>query len=227
MTCEEAKQSFMDLLYDEIDGFLRQALQEHLAQCSSCRENFETLQATNTLLQKMPEKEPESRLVFAAPQSRSLAAWWHQFSELLPGSFLGRLVMGTVAMVVVFLVAGSLANLHISYERGRLEIGMHLMRPHSIELTEAEKTALLKQLRDQTTEYVARLHAAERVEQAEHLNQMLSAFARDLQHLQQQHENDVMLIGQSLDELHRVANYQFGETSQVLQRLVQFIGQER
>ncbi|MDQ7054286.1 MAG: hypothetical protein Q9P14_15890 [candidate division KSB1 bacterium] len=83
--------------------------------------------------------------------------------------------------------------------------------------------ALLAQLRSETMDFIAQLHAAERAEQDEKIDRMLTAFARDIERLERQREADLLLIGQELEEIHRATNIQFGETSQMLQQLVRHI----
>ncbi len=227
MTCNEAKACFMDLLYEELSSDRQKQVQHHLNRCSSCREAFEELRSTRVLLQQLPEEDPGTKLMFMAPERRSFTVWLRQLGAALPRSFTGRLAFGAVAAMLLILIAGSLANLHISYENGRLDIQMHLTDTHPVVRGDEAEAALLARVQEETAALVARLHAAERTEQEEKLNRMFSAFARDLQRLQQQHDNDVMLIGQNLEQLHRVTNYQFGETSEVLQRLVQYIGYEK
>ncbi len=228
MTCEQARSRFMDFLYEEIDAATRQSLEAHLQTCSECRQEWEGLRETRALLQKLPQLEPESRLAFAAPPRRSLAEWWRDARNLLPQSGWARAAFGTVAALLMAIVAASIVNLHIIYDHGRFEVRAHLFQSPAPVPTPELQEQLLTRLRREMSDYIAEIHAAERAAQEEKLDRILTAFARDIERLEQQRENDLMLIGQELDAIHRVTHLQFGETNQMLQQLVQQISfQER
>ncbi|RMD92190.1 MAG: hypothetical protein D6814_17280 [Calditrichaeota bacterium] len=223
MNCDLAKTYYMDFIYENLEGELQSEFKKHLATCKACQEEIAHLQSTRQLLQALPEEEPDSPLVFAVPQRRSLANWWQEFASLLPRPIWARALLGLASLAFVLLVAGSVANLNISYDHGQFRLSMHLLPPRQTEISDEAAQALLAQMRTETTALITNMHAAERAEQQQMLSQVVDAFARDIQALERKQENDLMLIGQGLQEIHRSTASQFGETNQVLQQLVQHI----
>jgi hypothetical protein len=62
MNCKDIKEKFVDLLTDEMSPAEKQETRDHLAFCSSCREELEELTSAWTRLEVLEEEAPSSRL---------------------------------------------------------------------------------------------------------------------------------------------------------------------
>jgi hypothetical protein len=90
--CEKFEDRFVDALYGELDASIQQPLDEHLKQCSKCREQYTSLQKTLHIMdgREHPELSDEywhqydqklqKRIADAKPQN----VRWHSFGKI-PG----------------------------------------------------------------------------------------------------------------------------------------------
>jgi anti-sigma factor RsiW len=62
MNCKKINKKFVDFLTGEADPKTRHEIQAHLSECSSCREELESLSAAWTKLGVLPEEQPSNNL---------------------------------------------------------------------------------------------------------------------------------------------------------------------
>jgi hypothetical protein len=65
MNCTEVKDQLVDLLYDELPAQEQQAIQNHLAGCFSCREDWKNLHAGHSVLNRLPKDDRAPRMEVA------------------------------------------------------------------------------------------------------------------------------------------------------------------
>jgi hypothetical protein len=65
MNCTQVKEQLVDLLYDELSAEVQQAMDNHLAECSTCRKQWKMLKAGHSLLDRMPKDDSNSRIEVA------------------------------------------------------------------------------------------------------------------------------------------------------------------
>lgn len=119
MNCRNIKTMFPDYLIGDLSQQEKLLVQNHLADCTSCRSELESLSSVWTKLGVLPEEEPSERLrarfysMLAAykqglEQERAARSWGHAFSLWLErwwprrpvvqlGTALGLLAMGLAA----------------------------------------------------------------------------------------------------------------------------------
>jgi len=220
MNCEIAKTLFMDFLYDELPETEANALQAHLAVCEVCREELAGLRVARHALQILPPAEPAERLVFSELRGRNWAQWWQQVKTLLPRPAWARAGLAFSAALLLFLVAGSLANLQIKYSAAGLNLSMHLLPPKQEAVPDAAADALLARMRVENMQMVSQMLAQERQEQQRQWQRSLAALARDFDRRRQ---DDLMLVGQGLQEIQRSTYKQVGQTNQALKQLMRYV----
>jgi len=72
MKCNEIKEKFMDLIYDEISPEDKRKVQYHIRRCKACKKEFMELKNTSAVLQKWEIPEPNMNLVFVQEKSSLL-----------------------------------------------------------------------------------------------------------------------------------------------------------
>ena len=65
MNCAQVKGQLVDLLYDELSAEQQQAMGNHLAECSSCRKQWDVLKSGRSLLDRMPADDGSRRIEVA------------------------------------------------------------------------------------------------------------------------------------------------------------------
>jgi len=103
MNDQLARSLFMDYLYDEISDAEKSKLESYLANNPELEQELTKLKQTRSLLQQMPEAEPNQQLLMVEPRERTFAQWWEEAKNLLPHSFFGKTAIATAAGLILFL----------------------------------------------------------------------------------------------------------------------------
>jgi hypothetical protein len=144
MRCEEIKERFIDLLYDEQGTpSASPELRGHLASCPACRQEFEELRATRAALATWKDEEP-LRPVLIPRAGRPVSNRWKVTFGYL------RFAAAAAVVVLAFL---ALANAEIRWNRDGFEFHTHMFgKPETAQdvYTKAEVRDLLKKVVDDT-----------------------------------------------------------------------------
>jgi hypothetical protein len=137
MVCDEIRERFIELVYDESGTSAPAEMREHLRTCPACRREFEELEQTRAYLQRWKDEPPlQGVRVPSAIPNRS-RVWRY-------------LRYGAVAAMVVMSVL-ALANMQIIWNKDGISLSTHLFARHGAEqdyYTKAEIRNLMKQALD-------------------------------------------------------------------------------
>jgi len=117
MDCDDVIRSLPDMLYDEIDDRSRSMVNEHLAHCASCRDEYELFRRTVRVLDQWSPAE-------APGDTKELA-------QLLEGSvrnhrnwIVRRPILSGLAAGMILFVGLMLLNVNVAVGNGRLTISV-------------------------------------------------------------------------------------------------------
>lgn len=206
MNCDTVKTQFVDLLYEELDEKSTHSLQNHLASCQSCREEFDTLTSTRQLLGTIPQEEPEERIIFTAAPQRSFSAWWRDFRTLLPQPAWARVSLGVATLALFLLVGASIGNFRAHYTEQGLTVSMSLLPQQEAQISPDMIETILAKARQENAQYTARLVAAEREKQKQEWNSAFTNFALEIDRKQNTQLN---VIGNEIERWNETTNEQF------------------
>ena len=141
MRCDEIKEGFIDLLYNDETGSSQESaeLREHLRTCANCRKEFDELKKTREYLQLWKDESPLQSIARSGRE-------FHQ-PRIMNWSYLRY--AGIAAMVLITLLA--LANTQISWNkdgfsfRASLFSGRETVKDY---YTKTESRSLMKQVLD-------------------------------------------------------------------------------
>ena len=124
MKCNDIKEMFMDLIYDEISDEDKAVVEKHLEECAACKKELMELSNTSQVLQKWEIPEPKMNLVFVKERISILdkVKEWFKLPELSYRKF-GFAFAGTFACVLVIL---SLVNFELSKTNEGFSVKMGL-----------------------------------------------------------------------------------------------------
>jgi predicted anti-sigma-YlaC factor YlaD len=206
MNCDTVKTQFVDLLYEELDEKSTHLLQNHLASCQSCREEFDTLASTRQLLSAIPQEVPGERIVFTDTPRRSFAEWWRDFRTVLPQPAWARVSLGVATLVLFLLVGASISNFRMQYNEQGFVVSMSLFPLQEAQISPQIMATILAQARQENAQYTARLIAAERERQKQEWNAAFTNFALEMDRKQNTQLN---LIGNEIERWNETTNEQF------------------
>jgi hypothetical protein len=72
MTCKQSKELFTQSLYNELDALTQKALDDHLASCATCKQEYGAMQQTLSVMDKRARVEPNEG---------EWNSYWQQLSE--------------------------------------------------------------------------------------------------------------------------------------------------
>lgn len=141
-----------DYLFGELSGEARREVEQHLAACESCREEYERLRLTQSALAALRDEEPPRRIAFVSDKIFE-PRWWHRLWRSGPQlGFASALALAAAIVAHGYLVrpqpapapAVSAQNME---ERVAEEVARRL--PAAVEKAMAERDArLLRQVAD-------------------------------------------------------------------------------
>jgi len=198
MTCETAKNYFMDYLYNEISADQQQQLEAHLRECRTCQQEIADLKTTSGVLQQWEAVNSPVNLVFTTEQH----SFWQDIREKfrhLPQLNWSRRKWVAYGLGVA-LVLLSLINLEIRWNKDDFTLKMSLWPSPTADtasgnlVTQSE----LKALQQEQFLLMNQLIEASTEKQRQEITKLLITFARDVE---RQRESDLKLVGTSLEQL--------------------------
>jgi hypothetical protein len=195
MKCSDTKIYLMDLLYDEINEEDNILLKNHLSDCSTCREEFESLKKTSNVLQQWEDVEPNLNLTFV----KESASFWEMLKEKFAFSPKQAAIAFSLGFAFVLLVL-SIFNTEISYQNGNFAMKMSLV-PRKEELKTAPLTEhQLAQIQQYNIGLINNLITQSETKQQQHLISTLTAFSKEYD---SRRSNDLQLVGVGLEQVER------------------------
>jgi hypothetical protein len=216
MNDQSARSLFMDYLYDEISEEQKTKLETYLKDNPELRKELDELSETRSILQQMPEVNPNKKLLVMEPREGSFGHWWQQAKHLLPPSFLGKSTLAAAAGLILFLFVGSVAQLHIDSSGDGIAISMGYNPTINQGLSKQEAEALISQIREENAAMLSEYAEAINQQNKEQLQKVVNYF-------QEQRINDLQLVDQTLDELQQNTNYRLRQTNQYLGQVLQTV----
>ncbi len=222
MKCDDVKLLLMDLLYNEISEENEAILQNHLSDCVSCREEFESLKNTSGILQKWEEIDPKLNLVFVSDKKSIIDGLKDKFS-FAPKKLAYGFALGFVTIIVLF----SLANTEISYKDGdfTLKMGIFKNTTEQPQLSAEIQQALMAQVREQNAQLMNQFIQQSEQRQQQELAATLAKFSREFNY---QRTNDLKLVGAGLNEIEQKLYLQLEkQTNDRFNNLIRYINQNQ
>jgi len=216
MNDQLARSLFMDYLYDEISDEERSKLETYLENHPKLRKELQELQETRSLLQRMPELNPDQQLLMVEPNDRTFGRWWQQAKQLAPDSFFGKSVLAAAAIIILLLITGSVAQLHVETTGKGIAISMGYTPTVNTGLSNQEAEALVQKLREENAATLSKYAESIHRQNREQLKKMVTYF-------QEQRINDLQLVDQTLDELQQNTNYRLRQTNEYLGQVLQTV----
>ena len=199
----------MDLLYDEISEENNKDLQEHLNQCSACRQEVAELRDSTEMLGAWPDKTPKVKMVFTEEKKKSA------FTKKV-----GQYLRYPIAAAAVFLIVLSLANFEISRENGEFHLSMGLTKNNSVEMSNQYVTFEdIKKLQNENILLTSRLVEEKTNEQNADNYRLMSQLAKGIE---DQRQNDIDAILTSFTRYQQSNNERLYQTNQNFLDLLQY-----
>lgn len=216
MKCDDTKLLLLDFLYDEIAHEDALRVREHLAVCSSCREEYAGLQRTSVTLRAWPDEEPAQNIVFVEPRP----SWWGALKHVLFPEHLpawSRLSFGLGVAAITTLLLSAIFNLEVNYDNGQFTYRAGLAPRPVIALNEEAKQQLLAEIQRENQATIARMVQTGYEQQREELDQTLVTLASELQ---RQRQNDLILVGRGIDEIRQSTDTRLQQTNRIIDQLI-------
>jgi|GEM_PF-1526466 len=227
MNCEECKLELPGLLWGELTPENREAAMKHLAECPSCKKEWQEFKATASVMNELTEENPLREIVFIErkPKVSILNKLWHWV--ISPGAPQWALA------AAILLIALAIAKPTFMVKEGRFSFAFgQIESPEAApitaipQITAADVDQRLQQERAETLKLVADVLQKSSEEQRRDFTLTLTAFARDLekqrqqdltwmttgmQSIQRSSQTDIMRTNRVVEDLIKTASYQQGK----------------
>ncbi len=207
-------QNLASLLYGELEPEEAKRIKAHLKACSSCRKVYQELQDTSKLLQKWEDGTPKMNLVFVHESASRWKAWKEKITQLGWGH---RLALGVPALAVFSLIFLAVLNFRASYRGGEWNVAFSLIPRRDQDYSEEQFAEALSQSQQETLVILSKMIEEDEYRQRREFTLTLAQFAQDLE---KQRRQDLRIMGQGLEGLHRSTEGRFNQTSDVLNDLI-------
>lgn len=216
MNDQLARSLFMDYLYDEISEEEKSKLESYLEENSGLRQELNELEETRSLLQKMPDADSAPKLLVMEPRNSTFVQWWREAKELVPRSFFAKTAISAAAGLILLLIVGSVAQLHVDMSGEGVAISLGHTPTANEGLTSEQADALVNHIRRENEAMMADYVDAINQQNGEHLQQVVNYF-------QQQRINDLQLVDQTLDKFQQNTNDRLHQTNRYLGEILQTV----
>jgi hypothetical protein len=211
-----ARSLLMDYLYDEISDAEKSKLESYLAEHPELEQELTKLKQTRSLLQQMPEAEPNQQLLMMEPRERSFSQWWDEAKSLLPQSLIGKTAVAAAAGLILFLFIGSAAQLHIDTSGEGLAVSLGYSPTVNEGLSAEQADALVNEIQEENAAMLSDFAESINKQNRQQLQQVVTYF-------QEQRMNDLQVVNQTLDDLQENTNYKLRRTNQYLGEVLQTV----
>ncbi|MGK7369972.1 MAG: anti-sigma factor family protein [Candidatus Halalkalibacterium sp. M3_1C_030] len=214
MNDQLARNLFMDYLYDEISSEKRKELELYLQVHPELQEELQKLEQTRTLLQRMPSEQPDQKLLVMEPRTRSFSNWLKEARTLLPHSFLGKTGFAVAASIVLLMIIGSVAKIHVAPTEAGYSVSFGYQPVVNEGFSAQQAETFLSQIRDENAALLTEYMQAINDQNNEQLRQVVRYF-------EQQRMNDLQLIDHNLEQVQQTSNYRWQQANRFLGEVLQ------
>lgn len=214
MNDQLARNLFMDYLYDEISSEKRNELEQYLQDHPGLQEELNKLEQTRKLLQRMPSEQPDQKLLLVEPRNRSFSNWLNEARNLLPHSFLGKTGFAIAASIVLLMIIGSVAKVHIAPTEAGYSVSLGYQPVVNEGFSAQQAETFLAQIREENAAMLTEYLQAVNEEHNAQLRQVVRYF-------EQQRMNDLQLIDQNLEQVQQTSNYRWQQANRFLGEVLQ------
>jgi hypothetical protein len=218
MKCEKMDQYLVSLLYGELEPEEEKQVKAHLKSCTGCRNAFKELQKTSSVLEQWEDESPRTSFVFVEEKTSRWQEWKKSLGSMSWGR---RLALGVPAGVLALLVLFSLLSFKAEFQQGQWSFSFGSARESKTSLTQEQLIQALSTMQAETLEQVAQMVKESEMQQRRENTLTLAQFARDLEERRQE---DLRMMGQGLEGLHRTTQGRLNQTQSVLNDLIQLAG---
>jgi len=199
MTCAEAEQEIVALLYDELTADQQQAVEAHIASCPQCRATQDAHGRTMQQLDTWPAMDTpaDARTLTALAEAKAQSRFWKMRPALI----------GVAAAVVLFVILTSLGTT-AEYRDGRLTLAIGRDEAPSQPTDEAGETEAMKQW----------VRAAVREEVEQGMAAVIAAVREDLADWDLRQEQGRRLLARAADWSRESDRQQYAEALHLLAR---------
>lgn len=208
MNCDLAKTQFVDLMYEELDTTGAKDLHAHIAECASCKKEFDALVGTRQVLKAIPQEEPQERIIFTATPRRSFSGWLRDARAVLPQTAWGRLSFAVATAALFALVVGSVGNFNMKYDDQGFSVSMGVLPQQSSEISPEVMAVILERARQENAQYTASMIAASEEKQKQSWSDNFTNFALEMD---RKRDTELYMIGNQLERMNESTNNQFRE----------------
>lgn len=216
MNDQLARSLFMDYLYDEISAEDKNRLETYLQEHPKLEEELVKLQQTRNLLQQIPVPEPDQKLMLMEPRRRSFEQWWKEAKKLLPQTIWGKTGFAAAAGLILLLLVGSVAKVHVSKTDAGFAISLGYQPVVNESLSAPQAEALIHQIRRENAAMLDEYAQVMQDQNREQIRQLV-------RYVDQQRIQDLQLIDQNLDRFQQANNYRWQETNRFFGEVLQNI----
>ncbi|HET6528412.1 MAG TPA: hypothetical protein VFG39_06645 [Balneolaceae bacterium] len=218
MNDQSARSLFMDYLYDEISEEDQMKLEAYLRENPKLKQELDELSQTRSLLQKMPDEEPAQQLLMMEPKKRSFSEWWSDAKNLLPQSIFGKAGFAVAAGLILLLIAGSAAQIHVETADAGMSVSLGYSPSVTIQkgIPAGQVEAIVQQVKKENAVMMAELVQTMQRQNKQQLQQVV-------QYFEQQRIKDLKLVDQTLDRLQQNTSYRLNQTNRYLTEVLQTV----
>lgn len=209
MKCEEVQLNLPGLLFEELAPAEKERLLSHLEACPGCRQEWQELKATRSILAELPDEKPPSELVFV---SRGKTRIWSQVKGWLTAPGIVR--WGLAAALV--LVALSLAQPNLSYRDGDFALTFGRGSKNLLRSTQALAEQFQAE-RVETLLLVSQLLAENAAQQRQEMAYTLAVLFRDLD---SRWQNNLLRVEKGLEDVHRSSQFEIMRTNLMIEDFI-------
>lgn len=214
MKCNDMPKNLVSLLYGELDPDEGKRIRAHIKTCPSCRRVYKELQSTSKLLQKWEDVTPDMNFVFV---HESLSRWKDWKEKLTQLSWGRRLAFGIPVFAAGLLVFLAVLNFRVSYHEGEWNVTFSLIPKSQQPNQEQLFVEAIEQEQNETLLLISKI-----IEESENRQRRENALtlARFAQDQERQRQQELTMVGQSLEGFHRTTEAKFLQTSDVINDLI-------
>jgi len=212
MKCDNAPETLVSLLYDELDLKEEKKIRKHLEHCPSCRKIFEELQDTTELLGKWEDEAPGSKTVFM----QEPATAWQALKEKIWGQSGFRPAWGLPMMVGAALLLLFIFNFRAGYENGDWYVAFGKRVPDNAQV-EQKVESILTEWQARNAEQLVSLIRESETRQRREFTLALNEYAHQQELVRRQ---DLQMVNQGFQGLQRQTEGRYYQTSTLINDLL-------
>ena len=192
MNCDDVKKEMPSLYFGEASEDEREKLMAHIAKCPVCKQEWEDIRTTDSVMAEYNDEEPPNAMVFIA--ERPADKFGKIFSLL---NFSGGLKWAAAA--AVFALGLWIVKPSVSYEKGSFKLAFGAPKP-AVPAGYADFEERIKMGKLETLKLVAQMITEESQNQRRDFTLTLAEFARSID---KQRKNDLDWIETGLKGVQR------------------------